>query len=506
MSVFKACDIRGTYPDELDEGLFAQLGRAVGTVLRERADAPSVLVAGDVRRSTPVLRAALIDGLAAAGCCVADLGLVPTPVAYFAARRLRPDGLAIVTASHNPAADNGLKLCLGPLPITVAEMAHVEATLASGQFATGRGSVAPLAVEDDYLAWLAAEAAPGDGLKFVLDCGNGGYSALAPRLLRRLGYNVVELFCTPDGAFPNRAPNPSVPGNLGALREAVPAAGAAFGAALDGDGDRMAIVDDTGRPLTGDQAIILLARHVCSAAFCPVRSAAFRPYEGEEGKIRPEGRTTNREIRPGGRTTNKVVCDIKCSKAVLDAVAACGATPLLERSGHTFIKTRMIREQARFGGEFSGHFFYRELDGGDDGLYSVVRLAELVQGAAQPVSAAVEAFPRYATTPDIRLRYDAPDGPQRLDQIAAAAEAASPAEAGFGAREARGEVTRLDGVRVEYPDGWGLARCSVTEPLLTLRFEAYEGSPRRIAERFLAPVPDLRDSVLEKLDILEGTP
>jgi phosphomannomutase/phosphoglucomutase len=505
MSVFKACDIRGAYPTELHEPLYADLGRAVGTLLHERSESPSALVAGDLRLSTPALQAALIEGLVAAGCRVTNLGFVPTPVAYFALRRLRTDGLAIVTASHNPPGDNGLKLCLGPMPITLEEMARVEQTLASRRFAAGRGTLEALAIGDGYVAWVCDGAEPGSGLKLVLDCGNGSYSELAPRVLRRLGYDVVELFCTPDGTFPNRPPDPAVSANLAALRQAVRRSGAAFGVALDGDGDRVGIVDDAGRSLTGDQAIILLARHILSNPFpLPLSS----PLPVGEGRVRdagpaccsdegphpsplPEGEGAAAEGEGGGAEREKVVCDIKCSKAVLEAVAACGATPLLERSGHTFIKARMIAEGALFGGELSGHFFYRELGGGDDGLYSILRIAELAKAAPQPLSVVVDAMPRYATTPDVRIRYTAQDAPERLEQIAAAA---------------RGEVLRLDGVRVAYPDGWGLVRCSVTEPLLTFRFEAYAGSPREIADRFLAPVPDLRGLVLQRLDALKGNP
>jgi phosphomannomutase/phosphoglucomutase len=453
VSIYKACDIRGVYPTELDERLYADLGRALGTLLRPRSERPRVLVGGDVRPSTPALCTAFVEGLLATGCCVADLGIVPTPLVYFAARRLRPDGLAIVTASHNPPKHNGLKLCLGPLPLTPAEMELFQQTVAARRFVSGRGSVEPVFVEADYLAFLGSSVPPLDGLRLVLDCGNGTFSDLAPRVLRGLGADVVELFCTPDGTFPNRPPNPSVPENLTALCQRVRESHARLGVALDGDGDRLAIVDDLGRPLTGDQAIILLARHILGTAGA-----------GE-----------------------KVVCDLKCSQAVLEAVESCGATPLLERSGHTFIKTRMITEDARFGGELSGHFFYRELDGGDDGLYSILRVAELVRDAAQPLSALVDALPHYAITPDIRVPYNADDGPTRLEALASAAD---------------GRVLRLDGVRVTYPDGWALARCSVTEPLLTFRFESYAGSPRAIAERFLTPAPDLLRSVLGRLDRL----
>ena len=454
MSIFKACDIRGIYPDELDEELFAGLGRAMGTLLRESAPAPRAIVGGDVRLSTPALRAALIQGLTGTGCRVADLGTVPTPLVYFAARQRHPDGLAIVTASHNPPDHNGLKLCLGPRPITPQDIARVEQTARSKLFTSGRGSVEPLDVHDDYVAFLCADAEPGQGIRLVLDCGNGTASELAPRVLRRVGYDVVELFCTPDGSFPNRSPNPAVPENLAALRHAVRSSGAAIGLALDGDGDRLAIVDDAGRSLTGDEAIILLAQQALG------------------GQSDGEG----------------VVCDIKCSRAVLDAIEARGATPLLERSGHAFIKARMIDADARFGGELSGHFFYRELDGGDDALYSALRVGELAR-RGEPLAQLVDEMAHYAITPDIRVPYTAGDGPERLDEIAAAAD---------------GDVLRLDGVRVAYPDGWGLARCSVTEPLLTFRFEAFEGAPREIVERFLAPAPDLRRLVLERLDAMEA--
>lgn len=457
MSIFKACDIRGAYPAELDEALFGALGRAIGSLLRERHPRPEVLVAGDVRLSTPPLRQALAEGLASTGCRVADLGMAPTPVAYFAARRLRPHGLAIVTASHNPPGDNGLKLAFGELPITESDIERVERAIAEQRFATGHGSIRPLAIEDDYAAWLAHSARPGNGLRIVLDCGNGTYSALAPRVLRALGYQAIELFCTPDGRFPNRSPNPSAPGSLAALCAAVAAHRAAIGVALDGDGDRVAVVDDSARPLTGDQAIILLAQHIL--ALQSSSSLVPRPH--------------------------KVVLDIKCSKAVLDAITAFGAQPLLERSGHAFIRARMRAEDALFGGELSGHFFYRELEGGDDGLYSILRLAELANAAPEAISALVDAMPHYATTPDIRVPYPAPDGPSRIEQIAQAAT---------------GQVLRLDGVRVTYPDGWGLARCSVTEPVLTFRFEAFEGHPRAIAQRLLAPTPDLCQAVLNRLD------
>ena len=450
MSIYKACDIRGIYPDELDAELYRRLGSAIGTLLRRRHEHPVVLVGGDLRASTQPLKTSIIAALATTGCHVLDLGIVPTPLVYFAARRRPSHALAIVTASPNPPQCNGLKLMVGRRPVTPADIEQVRALAEAGTFAPGTGRIEQLAVGSDYAEALLAAARPGRGLRVVLDCGNGAGSLLAPDLLRRAGYDVVELFCEPDGAFPNRSPNPSVPENLTALCRRVRDSRAALGFALDGDADRLALVDDAGRPLTGDQAIILLARHL----------------------LGPEA------------AGEKVVCDLKCSQAVLEAIRQAGATPLLERSGHAFIKTRVIDERARLGGELSGHFFYRELGGADDALYSALRFGELANAAGAPLSALVDSLPRYAITPDNRLPYPAADGPARLEQHAEAA---------------RGDVLRIDGVRVAYPDGWALARCSVTEPVLTFRFEAFAGSPEGIAGRFLAPAPDLRAAVLERL-------
>jgi phosphomannomutase/phosphoglucomutase len=356
----------------------------------------------------------------------------------------------MVTASHNPAEYNGFKIILGNLPVTEEELARIRELAETGDFAAGKATIAQQNVLPDYETWLAESGkdlirgmrrAP----RVVIDCGNGCYSEIAPRVFERLSIPCVPLFCEPDGSFPNRSPNSAIADNLTALCEAVVRERADLGVAFDGDGDRVSFVDERGEFLPADQAIGIVARRL------------------------PNG------LKPG----DKVVLDQKCSAAVAELVSAMGATPLMEKSGHTFIKTRMITENARFGGEISGHLFYRELAGGDDGLYSAILMTGII-GRHGPLSKLASELPAYATTPEMRIRVE-PD-PAVLDAIAKA----FPPE----------RVSRLDGVRVQFDDGWALARLSVTEPVVTLRFEGRDKKAlRRIMQEFLSPVPELRDRI-----------
>ncbi|NLC57069.1 MAG: phosphomannomutase/phosphoglucomutase [Armatimonadetes bacterium] len=446
-SIFKACDIRGLYGQELTEEKVRRVGAAVAVLLRRRGREVRVLVGGDVRLSTPSLKAALLEGLTGSGAACVDLGTVPTPLFYFARRRLGVPAGVMVTASHNAAPHNGLKLVLGELPVTGEELSELRALAAANCHEPAPGSVTSLSIEKDYSDFLlgaADELLPPEArrLRLVVDPGNGSWAGLAGRLLRDAGCQVGLLNDVADGRFPGRDPNPSVPTHLAGLGARVVAEGAALGIAFDGDGDRVAFADDRGRPVSSDAAAMLLVR-------------ALVPSE------------------PGAR----VVHDIKCSQAVADEIRRCGGVPLMERSGHTFIKTRVLVEGALFAPEASGHYFFRVLEGGDDGLYCALVLLGALARAGQPLSTLVDALPRYATTPDIRVRYPGDPAPL-LERIAAA----FPPD----------QVSRLDGVRVQFRDGWGLARPSVTEAALTLRFEG-RTEPARAAVQaaFLAPVPEL---------------
>jgi phosphomannomutase/phosphoglucomutase len=453
---FKECDLRGPYPEQVDEDLAYRLGLAVAaSVPPMTADGrPTVVVAGDVRLSTPALRANLIDGLRDGGAEVLDCGLVATPVFYFARRQLRsrsePSGV-MVTASHSPADQNGFKPILGPLPITPEELSDLRRLVADPPAPTTGGSVRAIDVRAAYVEltvarWAKALAeAP---LRGVVDAGNGSFSDIAPEVMAGLDLDFEPMFCEADGRFPNRSPDVSRPEALDALAGEVIAAGADLGVAFDGDGDRVAFVDEKGSVVPTDVFIALLARDA----------------------LEREG--------PG-----PVVLDIKLSMAVEEVVRAARGTPVRERSGHTFMKTRVIGERAVLGGEASGHVFFRELEGGDDGLFAALTMLDLLARAGQPMSKLAESVPRYALTRDVRVGFEG-DVAEVLERLA---------------RKAAGEarVETIDGVKAHYEDGWALARASVTEPALTMRFEGVTREAlRRAVERFLAPAPEFLDAAM----------
>lgn len=453
VSIFKSCDIRGVYNEELTDATMADIGRGMAAIMRRAHERPAIVVGGDTRRSTAPLKAALVAAMAESGVDVLDIGIAPTPVFYFAFRSLPAHGCAMVTASHNPPQFNGLKLCFSQMPVTLAEIAELELTVGERRFVTGVGSVRRLDVLPDYEGWLGAQfpaAAP--RMKMACDAGGGAWSNIAPRLLRAAGFDVEAVFCRVDADFAARDPNP-LPEALGEVRRAVVAAGCRFGAAFDGDGDRVVFVDEQGAVIASDVAGAVIARRLL-------------------------------EAEPGG----KVVYEVNCSQALPDAVAAAGGVPLIERAGHAFMKRRMIDEQALFGAEISGHFFYRSLGGGDDGLYSALAMGKLLQQAGRPLSALAGEVPRYHATPVVRLPRRPADAQRIVDGIAANARG--------------GTVSRIDGIRIQYDDGWALARVSVTEPVVSLRFEARrrELLPG-ILQRFLGFDPALLAEVKARLRI-----
>ncbi len=428
MSIFKACDIRGQYGTELTAEIAGQLGRAVGTELRGR----SVVVGGDLRPSTEPLKDALIRGLIATGCRVIDLGILPTPAFYFAKDYLGAEGGVMVTGSHNPPDDNGFKITLGGWPITEAELASLRRRMEAGDFTQGEGSYERLDLVDRYKSLIQSKFPTGNGSKVVVDAGNGCYSLIAPDVLRAAGYQVVELFCEPDGTFPGRPSNPAIPANLKVLCQTVVEAGAGLGAAFDGDGDRVVFVDEKGQVLDSDRALVLFVRYL------------LRRGPGE------------------------VVYDLKCSSVVPEEVRKAGGVPIMEKSGHAFIKATLLRRQAVLGGEISGHFFFGDL-GGDDGLYATLLMLQILSQDGRGLATLAGTVPRYPITPDIRL----PCPPGEAQSIAQELAAAF-------AHEPDCEISTLDGVRLTWPDAWALVRASVTEPLITLRFEAHD--ERRLAQ------------------------
>ena len=427
MSIYKDCDIRGVYPGEIDEAEVYRAGRALATL----HPGARVAVGGDIRLSTPALKAALIDGLVASGAHVVDVGTIPTPALYYALSRPGLDGGATVTASHNPAQYNGVKFMFGDMPVTRAVMNEVREVARSGNFIEGNGSIERRDLAREYMDALAGRFTAPRPLRVVVDAGNGAMGEIAPAVLRRCGYAVTELFCEPDGRFPGRDPNPAEYGHLTAVCARIPEAGADFGVAFDGDGDRAVFVDERGRVMQNEKSLVLFIRRLL--------------------KDRP----------------TPVVYDQKSSSVVKRATVEMGGTPVPERSGHAFIKRRFLEVGAAIAGEVSGHFFFGEL-GYDDGLFAALTMAELLAESNEKLSALSDEIVCPPITPDLRVHcpYDQQDACiQRLVDQAAAMDC---------------RVSRLDGVRLEFDDGWLLLRKSVTAEQLTVRAEA--DTPERLRE------------------------
>ncbi len=437
MSIYKDCDIRGVYEQEFDESTAYAIGRALGAM----ATGQRLAVAGDVRVSTPALKERLIEGLAQSGANVTDLGICPTPAFYFALKNAGFGGGVTVTASHNPPRYNGFKFMLGDAPVSPAMVKEVERRVREEDFG---GNVSPGKLEHmDILPRYEASLAeyfPKGRLKAVLDCGNGCMSEAAPRVFEALGYEVVRLYCEYDGRFPNRDPNPAVYEHLADLQAAVLSNNADFGAAFDGDGDRVVFVDDLGRAVSSEKALVLLIKeHLIGA--------------------------------PGS-----VVYDLKSSSIVKNAVLELGGTPLMERSGHAFIKKRFLDNGSALAGEISGHLFFRRL-GYDDGLYAALEIASLLAKKAEKLSALADAIPQTVISPDLRAFCPYNERDALLDRVR-----------GIG-RSGGFEISELDGVRVEFGgSGWLLVRKSVTEEGVTARMEARDEAAMEAIKRQLVAV------------------
>lgn len=438
MSIFKDCDIRGIYQEELDEKKAYRIGGAVGTLLEGR----DIVVCGDVRTSTESLKKSFINGLYDTGAKVTDIGIAPTPAAYFAKSSdgLNAYGLAVVTASHNPAKYNGIKLMFGDDPIMPGTIKKIEELAVQEKFVLKKGSCKVADVMDAYRKHLHNLTAM-NSLKVTLDCGNGTNSLCAPEIFRSFGYQVDELYCRPDGTFPNRDPNPAVYSNLSEVCRQVCSSGSDFGAAFDGDGDRAVFIDDKGNVVQSEKAFVILINGIAKKDF-------------------------------------SIVYDQKCSSIVRNEVVRLGGTPVMERSGHVFIKKTFLENGSELGGEISGHYFFKEL-GYDDAIYAALKMGEIIQHSGKRLSELADQIPTPCITPDIRISvpYEKQDG--ILIKI----------------RDAYQEypIDNLDGLRITLPEGWILVRKSVTEPALTLRIEAADQDGiRKVKECLNQTAPELQ--------------
>ena len=427
--VFREYDIRGKAEADLGDAFVTALGQAYGTFVRRRGGT-RVALGRDCRVSGPRLFSAFSAGIRAAGVGVVDIGIVPTPVLYWSLFHLPVDGGTIITGSHNPGDENGFKLCVGRTSIYGADIQTLRTLIETGDVEQGAGGLETHDVLDAYLDDLAARLVPARPLKVVVDAGNGMGGLTAGRLYRRLGHEVVELYCDLDGSFPNHHPDPTVEANLVDLVAAVAAHGADLGIAFDGDADRVGAVDARGRVVWGDELLTLFA------------SERARSHPGE---------------------ALRVVCEVKCSQVVNLVLEPLGVHVETWKVGHSLIKARMKETGALIAGEMSGHLFFGdEFYGFDDAVYGGARLLRLVAAGDTPLSGLLDALPPSVTTPEIRV---ACDDASKFDVVARAA-------AHF---RARWPVNEIDGMRVQFEHGWGLLRASNTQPVLVLRFEASTG-------------------------------
>jgi phosphomannomutase/phosphoglucomutase len=427
--IFKAYDIRGIVGRSLTVEGVELIGRALGTEVRN-AGGTAIAVGRDGRLSGPALAEALSRGLLRSGVDVHDVGMVTTPMAYFAAYHLRCDSAVAVTGSHNPPEYNGLKMVIAGTTLSGAAIQEVRARIERGEFASGAGTYRTAEIREAYLARIAGDVQLARPVPIIVDCGNGVAGSVAPELYRRLGCRVTELYCDVDGTFPNHHPDPTQPENLRDLIARLAASDAELGLAFDGDGDRLGVVTKNGRIIYADRLLMLFAADVLRRV-------------------------------PGG----EIIYDVKCTRNLAPWIRSHGGRPVLWKTGHSLIKAKLRELGAPLAGEMSGHIFFTERwYGFDDGVYAGARLLEILSRGGDP-SGELERLPDSVTTPELHWAL-AEGEPHRL--IAELQRTARFPDAS--------EVITLDGLRVEYADGFGLARASNTTPVIVLRFEAEDAA------------------------------
>jgi phosphomannomutase/phosphoglucomutase len=432
--IFRQYDIRGIVGKDLTAEAASSIGRGFALMMRERSMIGAVAVSRDNRPSGGMLRDALVEGLTSSGVDVIDIGVVPTPLNYWALSNLGVAGGIQITGSHNPPEYNGFKLSLGKESIHGDGIQNLLRLIAKPITGAQRGTVRFEQVIDRYIDDIVARPGPlPSSMRIVYDCGNGVAALVAPQLFKRLGIQARGLFTESDGTFPNHHPDPTVPENLVDLIAAVKEDHAHLGVAFDGDGDRIGVVDEDGTIIWGDRILIVYARDVLS--------------------------------RTG--TGQSIIFDVKCSQSLPQAIEKAGGKPVMWKTGHSLIKEKMRETGAPIAGEMSGHMFFSEgFYGHDDALYAATRLLRILAARKQQIKEALHDVPNYISTPEIRI-----DVPEELK---------------FGLVEravahfrALHDVIDVDGVRVIFEDGWGLIRASNTQPVIVARYEA--STPERLA-------------------------
>ena len=423
--IFRQYDIRGVAARDLTDETIELLGKAFGTYVKDSGSS-KVIIGRDNRLSSARLRDAMTGGLTAAGCDVVDIGLVVTPLLYYARVHYGIDGGVMITGSHNPPDENGFKLALGNGTIYGDEIQKLKHMMTAGSFSSGRGRLEELDAVPPYLALLKDKIRLGPRkLKVAMDCGNGTASLFARQILESWGCEVIPLYCDSDGSFPNHQPDPVKTANLAELRKAVMDTGADLGLAFDGDADRIGVVDESGGIIWGDMLMCLYWREIMAR-------------------------------HPGAQA----IIEVKCSQALVDEVVRLGGRPFFYKTGHSLIKAKMKEIGAVFTGEMSGHMFFAdEYYGFDDAFYAAGRLLRILSNSREPLSNMIAQIPKYYSTAETRVPCPDQDKFKVVN--------------GLVERFKRDhEVIDVDGVRVLFGDGWGLVRASNTQPVLVARCEA----------------------------------
>jgi|TARA_Y100000310_G_scaffold309708_2_gene354112 phosphomannomutase/phosphoglucomutase len=448
-SIFRAYDIRGIADEYLTSDNTLRIGQAIGSEACDRGE-KSMIVAADGRLSSPAVVEMLINGLIQSGLDVIDIGVVPTPLLYFATRTLDCSSGVMVTASHNPSAYNGFKVVLQGKTLDESGIQQLYDRYLQGNFTSGNGKYEKVEITDDYMDRICDDVVIAQPLQIAIDCGNGVAGSIAPDLFANLGCEVTPLYCDVDGSFPNHDPDPTVPENLKDLIATVKSQNADLGIAFDGDGDRLVVVTSDGTIVWPDKLLMLFAKDIVSR-------------------------------NPGC----DIVYDVKCTRHLNSIIISYGGRPIISRSGHSFMKAKLEETDALLAGEMSGHICFKERwYGFDDGLYSAARLLEIVGSQTETLEDLLSEFPVSFSTPEIRIPIDEQEKFQFIKKFAESAD--------FGV----GNITSLDGVRADFADGWGLLRASNTTPALTMRFEADdEEGLARIKELFRREILAIRDDL-----------
>ncbi|WP_462384462.1 phosphomannomutase/phosphoglucomutase [Pseudomonas sp. Marseille-QA0892] len=424
-SIFRAYDIRGVVGESLTAEAAYWIGRAIGSESLAKGE-PNVAVGRDGRLSGPELVQGLIQGIAESGCTVSDIGMVPTPVLYYAANILAGKSGVMLTGSHNPPNYNGFKIVIAGDTLANEQIQVLRERIETGNLASGNGTVEQVDVLQRYFEQIRGDIVLARKLKVVVDCGNGVAGVIAPQLIEALGCEVVPLFCEVDGNFPNHHPDPGKPENLEDLIAKVRETGADLGLAFDGDGDRVGVVTNAGTIIYPDRLLMLFAKDVVSR-------------------------------NPG----SDIIYDVKCTRRLTALISGYGGRPVMYKTGHSLIKKKMKETGALLAGEMSGHVFFKERwYGFDDGIYSAARLLEILSQDNRDAEKVFAAFPNDVATPEINITVTEESKFEIIDALRSDAQWGD------------ANLVTIDGVRVDYPKGWGLVRASNTTPVLVLRFEA----------------------------------